>query len=286
MLPEEQRSPHMAGSGNSDCLGGRIDDTSEKSQAHGLLSRWQCVRAASKDRLIAKADLASLIAVLDRVSHESGLAWPGFGTISKDARVARSTAIRAVGRLVERGYLQRESGGQGRSNRYRIGSTRSTDETSSDFATSDELRTAGSAQSGTGVVANPGPEPASLNLPNEPASLEPLLLTADAASDSASRFADFWAVWPKREDKDDAENVWRAKKLDKVADTIIADVVARVARFQGWRERQYIPGPAKYLRRKRWLDEWDTPPTKASAPAEAAATEFNDAAMRRLGAAR
>lgn len=69
-----------------------------------------------------------------------------------------------------------------------------------------------------------------------------------------ARFDDFWNVWPKKEDKKNAMEVWKRKKLDAVADVIIEAVITS-KRGNAWSETKFIPGPAKYLRGERWNDE-------------------------------
>ena len=85
----------------------------------GLVARWRLLRAASVDSRLSRTDVAALGAILDRC-NDDGVAWPGFGTIVKDARIGRTSAVRAVNRLVEFGYLERKSGDRRKLNRYRM----------------------------------------------------------------------------------------------------------------------------------------------------------------------
>lgn len=73
-----------------------------------------------------------------------------------------------------------------------------------------------------------------------------------------SRFDDFWEIWPNKVDRIDARKVWHSKKLDPIADKIIAAVEKRKL-TSGWKDDngKYIPGPAKYLRGERWEDQID-----------------------------
>lgn len=88
----------------------------------GLVSRWRLVQSASVDSHLSRTDLAVLIAVLDRM-NDQGVCWPGLGRIASDTGAARSSAVRSVKRLTDRGYLLRESGGRraAETNRYRMG---------------------------------------------------------------------------------------------------------------------------------------------------------------------
>lgn len=69
-----------------------------------------------------------------------------------------------------------------------------------------------------------------------------------------SRFDDFWAVYPSKENKKKAKAVWTKKKLDLKADMIIADVIRRKACHKKWLEG-FIPHPTTYLNGERWEDE-------------------------------
>lgn len=79
-----------------------------------------------------------------------------------------------------------------------------------------------------------------------------------------SMFDKFWAVWPKKEDRQNALKVFMglAPSVD-LHNKIIAAIVAR-ASSDDWKKEggQFIPGPAKWLRGKRWEDIDDIQKTK------------------------
>ena len=69
------------------------------------------------------------------------------------------------------------------------------------------------------------------------------------------RFMEFWTAWPKSERKQDRAKCWehwRAKDLDAIADTILADVRGKRGTTK-WSEG-YIEAPLVYLRGRRWED--------------------------------
>jgi len=68
-------------------------------------------------------------------------------------------------------------------------------------------------------------------------------------------FTAFWDVYPVKKGKSNAEKKWVSKKLDKIADIIIADVKARISREWDMSRKQYIPHPTTYLNGERWKDE-------------------------------
>lgn len=74
----------------------------------------------------------------------------------------------------------------------------------------------------------------------------------------AARFGDFWAIYPNKKGKADAEKAWTRKKLDALADTIIADVKARAAQDRQWLDG-YIPHGSTYVNAEGWQDAIEKP---------------------------
>lgn len=89
-------------------------------------------------------------------------------------------------------------------------------------------------------------------LETEPA---PPKLTRPKRQQTAERFADFWATYPRKQGKQAALKTWKARGLDAIADEIIADVRLRWQREWRWKDRQYIPHGSTYLNQQRWEDE-------------------------------
>jgi len=81
----------------------------------------------------------------------------------------------------------------------------------------------------------------------------------------AERFADWWAVYPKKVKRKDAEALWARRKFDAIADQLIADVLNRTANDDGW-QRGYVPDPTTYLNQERWNDEVRAAPTARAGP--------------------
>src|SRR6185312_3836651 len=66
-------------------------------------------------------------------------------------------------------------------------------------------------------------------------------------------FGRFWDVYPKHEDRREAWQVWRRLT---VSDRLAAYAgVLRWRESGRWHDPQFVPGPAKYLRRRKWEDE-------------------------------
>ena len=86
---------------------------------------------------------------------------------------------------------------------------------------------------------------------------------------SAARFAEFWAAYPRKVGKAPSLAKWKAKRLDALADRILADIAERSRRDRKWLEG-YIPNPLTYLTQERWEDEIEAPraQVKPQQPAE------------------
>lgn len=91
---------------------------------------------------------------------------------------------------------------------------------------------------------------------------------------SATRFDEFWQAYPSRVGRKPSVKLWASKRLDALADMIIADVNARKVKDRKWREG-FIPNPRTYLSEERWNDG-----TQQAAPA----SQLSDFELRMLGA--
>lgn len=70
----------------------------------------------------------------------------------------------------------------------------------------------------------------------------------------ADRFSEFYARYPRREARKDAEKAWKQVNGDAHFDAILA-ALAWQAPLYLKREREHRPLPATYLRGERWTDE-------------------------------
>lgn len=97
--------------------------------------------------------------------------------------------------------------------------------------------------------------------PPNPLSIDP---TVDRSIKAVDTFAEFWAVYPRREAKAAAFKAWKRLKPD--ADLIATIVAAVRARSQTpqWLDSggKYVPLPATYLNGERWLDNAEAKPAR------------------------
>lgn len=231
--------------------------------------KFETLAAACCDPRLARGDLAVFAVLVDRFNLKraakagNAMAGAAFGSadkIAEDAEVHRVSAFASLRKLQQLGYVQRISGSGPKANRYiptllTEAPSSSPQATGSEGATSSEAATPVVATPllGTLAVVAPGlPEPFKREPRKEPRNQS----RASALDEQA--FAEFWSVYPKRVEKVDAMKVFRRLKPAEIA-AAIADVKRRNAAEWAGKDDHWIPGPAKYLRGRRWEDE---PPTK------------------------
>lgn len=86
------------------------------------------------------------------------------------------------------------------------------------------------------------------------ASSDSLKRALDQRALNGAHFARFWSSYPKRIGKKACKAKWKLRKLDGMADAIIADIEKRMTDDRGWRAG-FIPNPLTYLNGDRWEDE-------------------------------
>lgn len=69
----------------------------------------------------------------------------------------------------------------------------------------------------------------------------------------AARFEEFWEAYPNKKGRAEAEAKWKARRLDRIADRIIADVKARKTGDDEWL-RGFAPHGSTYVNGSRWED--------------------------------
>ena len=80
----------------------------------------------------------------------------------------------------------------------------------------------------------------------------------------AARFAEFWAAYPVKKGRAEAEAKWKARGLDGIADRIIADVQARKVSDRQWLDG-YAPHGSTYVNGRGWEDEIEARKVNGSA---------------------
>lgn len=109
---------------------------------------------------------------------------------------------------------------------------------------------------------NPWPNPN--HNPNEtPSPIPKAIAKAESKTleRQAARFDDFWAVYPNKKGKAEAAATWKRRKLDAIADRIVADVRARLAGDKDWLKDggRFIPHGSTYVNGSGWEDAIHAP---------------------------
>ncbi len=73
----------------------------------------------------------------------------------------------------------------------------------------------------------------------------------------ATAFDLFWSGYPKKRKKKTARDIWKRKKLDRIANQLITDVNNRLIRDKRWLDG-FVPDPTTYLNGERWNDELES----------------------------
>jgi hypothetical protein len=79
---------------------------------------------------------------------------------------------------------------------------------------------------------------------------------------NAALFDRWWNQYPKKVGRKKALEIWKRRKLDTLADVIIADTLKRQTADDKWRQG-FIPNPTTYLNGDRWEDAYETPQPRA-----------------------
>lgn len=267
MEPEnETASPLSKGRPyESSVLDKRPNDNASAVQTSTLLDRWRLALAAIADTRLSKADVAVLMFMADHMNQTSGEAFPSVARMTLLTGLSERTVRRATRNLVCVGYLQ-ERPIAGRSTRYRL-ATPANNVTPDKRVTPDTNVTpplTRMSEAPDTAVTPPltpvTPELAYLTpLPNQIKEPAEKISPASRAGDQKEiddSFIRFWKAYPRKDASPDAKKAWRQVKGCEHVEAILEDIAKRKADPQQWTERQFTPMPASYLRKQRWLDEW------------------------------
>ena len=195
------------------------------------------------------------------LSSRSGLGaiFPSQATIAEEAGVSERTVRSALTELEQLGVVERISrrGREGRA---------------TGMTNAYVLRPNGRYEEPADIAARPkgpakrpatsddadgnGPQPLLYKAEIEEAEKEAGELSAELLV--AVSFEDFWAVWPKKVAKPDAQRAWDKVTVVVEGERILAAAIA-YRDNPGIPERQFIPYPATWLNRAGWDDELPAP---------------------------
>lgn len=183
---------------------------------------------------------------VDAISH-----WQ----ISKMTGIPRQHVSKAVAGLINKGVLFIGDGFRKSHGRevHEIGVNNRPLEWARPIQKQEPLLKQDRSQNGTQTVSNLGRQP----YPNQ--DIQKKEKKPKRNRSTADHFDQFWSLWPKKVAKQEGLKAWKATGADQHAKAIIEDVRWRTANDPQWRDRQFIPNPATYLRGQRWTDERPDP---------------------------
>lgn len=211
----------------------------------------------------------------------NGHSWPKQETIAKDLGLSRRTVQLAIQVLQERGWLQvvwPSGPGRGHPCEYAVTVPENAQPIAPFVPRKRAMGCAFSKRKGANIAPKKAQPVAHLKKnnniehihtpPTPPEGEREKSLFPGGVNDShttkagsngelAVRFDRFWEIWPKKKDKASARDVWgRLKPTEDLTEAIIV-ALRRQKMCRQWQEAggQYIPGPAKWLRHRRWEDE-------------------------------
>lgn len=240
-----------------------------------------------------------LLRIADQANSSGADSWPGIDTMAEECRVQRRAVQRAIRQAEEAGELLvfEQAGGDSkcparwRPNRYDLPRVSGWQPPSHLVARHDP---AGHMAASSGVSSETprkdeaGVSPTTPRTVNGVSSTTPRNEIRGVAGDQSGvspttpnpkpypnkdqnhghrqagdRFDEWISVWPKhkRVKLKPTREIWRRKKLDRIADQLIEDVHQRLARDRRWKQG-YIPDPTTYLNQQRWEDAIDDRPSR------------------------
>jgi len=219
--------------------------------------------AAVTDKRLGAAAFR-VLAALGRHGDKNGWCFPSLKTLADDLGVSRQAISKCLQQLAALGYVQIQA--QTREdksrtvNRYRV---------VLDFDSVDMLPRQPDVDTPTPDVDTPQlpevdtPQPSYVDTPQLP-EVDALtshrnspIRTTHLVNDVDVQFARFWAAYPKRKKKQEAQ-AWFARRRPsaQLVDEMIA-ALERAVLSEGWQKEdgRFIPLPVSWLNGRRWEDE-------------------------------
>lgn len=108
------------------------------------------------------------------------------------------------------------------------------------------------------------------NTPYNPPEGEGRVDTRTAPEDGVdwALFEQFWAAYPRKQNKEKARRAWRKLRPDEALCRVMAEALERDKRGEQWRRDNgsYIPHPSSWLNGRRWEDEAPAPEAASRTP--------------------
>ena len=223
------------------------------------------------DRRLSVRDMR-VLGVLYAHADAGGRCWPSVAAIADMTALDRRDVQRALRRLEAADWLWvRPGAGRGRASSYqlppaageRAGEPTADSEPEKAGRSAQKRRVDSREKAGgftpKGRVASPARNRPGTNQEQtkEPTTARGRKVPGILTSDQQTRFDRFWAEYPRRVAKREAQKAWRQLAPDDALTDRICEAVRHARECDQWRRDggRYIPHPATWLRRGSWDDE-------------------------------
>jgi hypothetical protein len=224
-------------------------------------------------RLPMQANLKiTLLALCDHAS-DGGVCWPSIAKLAEFTSFSKRHVKRLVHELMDDGFVSvtanRSGGKPGQTRRYQLSLARlsASGVHAANHTSANVTGSAGTGDLDVTTRMTDATERGDKDV-TQTTIEQSLNLTSNHADDNISEsFNRFWSAYPIKQAKAICASRWRAKKLERIADAILADVEKRKLGDGRW-VRGFVPNPLTYINQERWNDDMfpNSTPTAAVPP--------------------
>ena len=251
-----------------------------------LLKKWQLRLMLDKDKSLSKGDGAVFAQILDHFNPKIGYSYPSFNRLANVTGFSKANTQNSVKRLIDARYIEiiQHGNRHNMANRYQpnfnlldegvckpacIGGVCKSDCTGVCKPACQTMQ-AGFTSYASPLVSNPSMNP-SINegeVDEENATLVHPLRGSPLASKSKAKpeeqYAEFWDVYPKRENVTDANKAIKEALENGANYWEIVDGAKRYAQLKKHEGKsyEYIKLPLTFINKESWLDDHKITPAK------------------------
>ena len=249
-----------------------------------LLKKWQLRLMLDKDKSLSKGDGAVFAQILDHFNPTLGYSYPSFNRLANVTGFSKANTQNSVKRLIDARYIEiiQHGNRHNMANRYQPNfnlvdkvetsmSLKGRDTNVSTLETPvSQSRDAHVARYGHACPPNPSTNP-SINEGEEDGEVATLAnplrgspLASKSKAKPEEQYAEFWDVYPKRENVTDANKAIKEALENGANYWEIVDGAKRYAQLKKHEGKsyEYIKLPLTFINKESWLDDHKITPAK------------------------
>lgn len=275
-MKEKQNAPAGGEPANGANQNPHVNNTTVVREPFGPVEKIKWLAAASGVRELSRVELALLVVVADMINSSTGQAWPSYNTLADRTGSSPRHTKRAVKRLAANGLLViLEHGNRVRSNRYTLNRSHFMELMGSDAETTTVVTPVSSCSDvEVPEVVTPTP-PESIHESEPKAKDSKDRSQADGGASPyrpvgasglprrGEMHPEFWGAMGRRTAVAESEQLIREAVADGVEYQDIVDGAKRYARYCADTGGQMKLNAAVWLKKQKWLDDWEFIPAKA-----------------------